>query len=268
MCAERASRALIRGWGRPVTSEGRNVPRRRHIVRCPVREMTKGLHGWDAFKSTKFYDVAVAAPFLAFYVFALSGVTARIAQESPALMSGRWNTALLLDFLLNIVTALYVAMTISAVIIRKMPVAKSEGVKPRLIALIGANLQMSFFALPRAIVSVPVSAVSLIVATLGIAAELAVLARLRRSFSILPEARELVTSGPYRWIRHPLYLTGTITGLGLCLQFEQPWGLLITLATFGFQLWRMHYEETVLTRAFPAYAAYARKTARLIPGIY
>jgi hypothetical protein len=32
MYTKRASRALIRGWGRPVTSEGHNAPRRRHIV--------------------------------------------------------------------------------------------------------------------------------------------------------------------------------------------------------------------------------------------
>jgi protein-S-isoprenylcysteine O-methyltransferase Ste14 len=36
----------------------------------------------------------------------------------------------------------------------------------------------------------------------------------------------------------------------------------------GFQFLRLHYEEGVLREAFPEYAEYARRTARLVPGLY
>jgi protein-S-isoprenylcysteine O-methyltransferase Ste14 len=230
------------------------------------RQKVRNGHG--GFRATKAYDLLAAAPLVIFYLFALGGLKLQFDKEIPGFVSGRWDATLLFNFLLNIVTAIYMLMTIWIVTIRKMPVAKSQGVGPRLIALIGANLQMSLLALPHAAVAFPVSVVSLVLATLGTGAEIGILAWLRHSFSIFPEARKLVTGGPYHWIRHPIYLAGTVSSLGLCLQFEQPWAFLITLVTFAFQLGRIQYEEAVLTRAFPDYADYARTTARLVPGIY
>jgi protein-S-isoprenylcysteine O-methyltransferase Ste14 len=91
---------------------------------------------------------------------------------------------------------------------------------------------------------------------------------LGRRFSIVPEARGLVTSGPYRFARHPIYLGEIAAGLGLVL----PTVLSVHLAVFGVfvgaQLIRTFYEERVLRRAFPEYAEYARKTRRLIPFIF
>ena len=43
------------------------------------------------------------------------------------------------------------------------------------------------------------------------------LAYLRRSFSIIPEARRLVTGGPYRLSRHPVYLGEIATAIGVNL---------------------------------------------------
>ena len=78
----------------------------------------------------------------------------------------------------------------------------------------------------------------------------------------------MLTRGPYRRIRHPLYLAGLITSLGAMLHFEQPSAALVILANSALQLLRMYFEEMCLTRAFPEYADYAARTWRLIPGIY
>jgi protein-S-isoprenylcysteine O-methyltransferase Ste14 len=91
---------------------------------------------------------------------------------------------------------------------------------------------------------------------------------LGRSFSLLPQARGLVLRGPYRLIRHPLYLAEQITCLGLMLQFEQPVSGLIAVGAFAAQFPRMFYEERVLLATYPAYRPYMDKTARLIPGVY
>jgi len=94
------------------------------------------------------------------------------------------------------------------------------------------------------------------------------LIRLGRSFSIMAESRQLVTTGPYQFVRHPLYLTEEIALVGVFLQYASPWTVLLLLVQIAFQLRRMYNEELVLTAHFPEYAAYQRTTARLIPGVY
>lgn len=87
-------------------------------------------------------------------------------------------------------------------------------------------------------------------------------------FSIVPEVRGLVMTGPYRLVRHPIYLGEITAGLGLVL----PTILTVHLAIFaiflGAQLLRTYYEERVLRRVFPEYDAYSRKTRRLIPFVF
>jgi len=102
----------------------------------------------------------------------------------------------------------------------------------------------------------------------GNAFAIAVLFRLGRSFSVMAEARGLVTGGIYRHIRHPLYLAEEIAAVGCAIQFFSLWALLLLCMQLGFQLRRMTNEERVLERRFPEYARYRQTTARLIPGIY
>jgi protein-S-isoprenylcysteine O-methyltransferase Ste14 len=95
-----------------------------------------------------------------------------------------------------------------------------------------------------------------------------ILTRLGRSFSILPEGRKLVTAGPYKIIRHPLYVAEAMATLGTMILFFSPAAVALVIAQTATQLGRIHYEEIVLRKTFPEYSAYARTTARLIPGIY
>ena len=88
---------------------------------------------------------------------------------------------------------------------------------------------------------------------------------LRRSFSILPEARRLVTHGPYGLSRHPLYLGEAVAALGLLVTSAGPTAVLLAVAALGVQLLRMHWEESVLTSEFPEYVAYARHVPRYFP---
>ena len=51
----------------------------------------------------------------------------------------------------------------------------------------------------------------------GNALAVLVLVQLGRSFSVMAEARRLVTSGVYRWVRHPLYLAEELAVIGIVL---------------------------------------------------
>jgi protein-S-isoprenylcysteine O-methyltransferase Ste14 len=94
------------------------------------------------------------------------------------------------------------------------------------------------------------------------------LTQLGRSFSVMPEARLLVTSGIYSRIRHPLYFAEAVAALGVLLQYRTVGAALLVAAQFAVKLWRMREEEKVLEAEFPGHANYRRRTARLIPGVY
>jgi protein-S-isoprenylcysteine O-methyltransferase Ste14 len=86
---------------------------------------------------------------------------------------------------------------------------------------------------------------------------------LRFSFSIEPEARRLISGGPYEVARHPVYLGYFAQYLGTWLLFptvQLAAGLLLWLALM---LDRMRNEERVLARAFPEYAEYRRRVSAL-----
>ncbi|MGH7630922.1 MAG: methyltransferase family protein [Gemmatimonadales bacterium] len=88
---------------------------------------------------------------------------------------------------------------------------------------------------------------------------------LRTAFSIEPQARVLVTSGPYRFARHPIYTVYLLINAGLWLRHPTPqfalllaiWGVLLLL--------RVRCEEQVLAAAFPEYAAYRRRVGAFGP---
>lgn len=108
---------------------------------------------------------------------------------------------------------------------------------------------------------------------LGVSIRIAAVATLNRQFttkvSIL-EKHEIVDKGIYGIIRHPAYLGHLASLLGMGLISEN-WVSLAALAALppAAILYRIYVEERALLRHFgPAYAAYARRTKRLLPGLW
>lgn len=92
----------------------------------------------------------------------------------------------------------------------------------------------------------------------------------RRSFHAAaePTAGALITSGPYRYLRHPIYaaillfmLTGIVANWTLT-------NALLSLAVIAAVLMRVIAEERLLRARYPEYAEYSRRTKRLIPFVY
>jgi protein-S-isoprenylcysteine O-methyltransferase Ste14 len=97
---------------------------------------------------------------------------------------------------------------------------------------------------------------------------LASLLSLGRLFGVRPALRGLATKGPYRLIRHPMYLAYMISDFGYNLQ-EWNWGTALMVLTGWVALvYRIYAEERILA-GDPGWAAYtARVRSRLIPGLW
>ena len=94
---------------------------------------------------------------------------------------------------------------------------------------------------------------------------------LGRSFGVLPAARGLVVSGPYRFMRHPIYLAYLVGELGFLLANASVRNLLLIVALFLTHLIRMLREETALESSEfgAAYSQYKSKVRyRLLPKIF
>ena len=220
-----------------------------------------------SFRKTKTYDLLAASPLIALYGLGAWGLWMRAAAALKiAAASGSVLAAL--DAGTFLATLFFIAFQAVLFMVRRQPLLFSAGWLPRAVAIAGANFSFMFVLVPRSDLSPVVHAISGVLVVVGAAGSVWALSYLGRGFAILPQARQLTMRGPYALIRHPLYLFEMIGTTGVMLQFRQPWSLLIVAVTFALQLARMHFEERLLSQSFSDYAAYARRTARLIPHVY
>jgi protein-S-isoprenylcysteine O-methyltransferase Ste14 len=78
----------------------------------------------------------------------------------------------------------------------------------------------------------------------------------------------LITTGVYRYIRHPIYTGILLTTVGYGVYSENTLRLLVFIALLILFVSKASYEETLLLKKFPEYNNYRQQTAALIPGIY
>lgn len=88
---------------------------------------------------------------------------------------------------------------------------------------------------------------------------------LKRSFSILTEVRNLVTTGIYRYIRHPLYCGEMLSVIGMMLLCPSIWMSIGGSLFLSFQAFRAKVEERKLTKEYPEYVNFKKATGFLWP---
>jgi protein-S-isoprenylcysteine O-methyltransferase Ste14 len=111
----------------------------------------------------------------------------------------------------------------------------------------------------------------LLLGGLGLLLVLAGVATLGRNLSALPHPKqdaELVESGVYRWVRHPIYSGLVFGSFGWGLLALSWLALLLALALFFVLDAKARREERFLVAKFPAYHSYQRRVHKLIPFVY
>ena len=235
-----------------------------------LRRQTRRFFDWDfgTLQQSRLYDGLMRLPMLmwsgALALVSVVGLQQYMRQADPTLPGAVY----ILNVAMRVAVIAYLVVIAATVMVRTRPARKARGVEPRISALIGTFLLSAVVVFPRRDLSVPAGLLSALLTITGSAFAIVVLIQLRESFSVMAEARHLMTTGVYRLVRHPLYLAEEIAAIGVAMQFFSLWTALILAVQIGFQLRRMWNEEAILTEIFPEYLAYRDRTARILPGIY
>jgi protein-S-isoprenylcysteine O-methyltransferase Ste14 len=216
----------------------------------------------------KSYDLLAASPLILWYSICLVQQFPQICDEVAAVAFRAHELLPLVDLLSRCAAFGFSALFIALMVTRRPATAKAQGLFPRMAAFLGCYLGVALLVLPRHPGGwlMEVTSTALILGGTSIA--LLGLLWLGRSISIMSEARRLVVTGPYSIVRHPLYLGEQLAVTGVALQFVSPLAIALLALQFSFQLYRMGFEEQILSETFPEYEAYKARTSRLIPGIY
>jgi protein-S-isoprenylcysteine O-methyltransferase Ste14 len=222
----------------------------------------EGYSSWRSWLSGKAIPLAIFTLLLTTNSLVLPREAAHLAREGIRLYP-------LMELLRHFLTLGFLLLVVAAYLTRSHAVAPTRGFGERAFPML--VLLVTFLAMPlleRATVPhrLELIAVGLLLTILGYCVSLWALWHLRGSFAILAEARSPVISGPYRYVRHPLYLGESLSMLGLCIAMRTATALFFWAAWTAMQLARARIKERKLALQFNDYSAYQQRTPFILPG--
>jgi protein-S-isoprenylcysteine O-methyltransferase Ste14 len=159
-------------------------------------------------------------------------------------------------------------MLLALLIMTRSPAkAQADGLLPRIAAFVGSYLPWTITFFGQTDQALP-NLLSTACVLIGMIMMLVTIRHLGRSFSLVPQARSVVQTGPYRWIKHPLYFAEEIAILGVVLQHMTPITVIVFVLHIGVQVCRILYEEDLLRRNCPEYSSYEASRWRLVPYVW
>lgn len=174
-----------------------------------------------------------------------------------------------LTLLNKALTLAFIVLILLLFIVRHDPSGPRSTLFGRFVAVAG-TFSVALFALVSPVPPRPLlGGIALGIQLIGVTWSLASLVVLGRCFGIFPDVRGLVRRGPYRLVRHPLYLGELVALFGALLPGISVAGFAVWALAAALQIWRTVWEERALRAAFPQqYPAYATRTRRLIPFLW
>ena len=218
---------------------------------------------WEKFRQSKLYDFLMGLPLIYWFGY-VEGVKLRpgLAADARDLLMHPYSPLYNLRFFGLFASICFNLLTVYLIVVRTSPVKRSRGWLPRFCGFIGTFTGVGIQYLPQAHLPLGWQIVASSFIFVGCVGSLLVLNKLGKSFSIMPEARVLVTSGPYAVARHPLYAVEILNIIGASMLFIQPWATLLAIAVIALLVVRSHFEEQVLTEAYPEYKDYRSRVKR------
>lgn len=144
---------------------------------------------------------------------------------------------------------------------------RSATVNLRTIMASGGMLILPCFMRPTNLSTGALATTGLIFELFGVVLTQVARVYMGRSFGILPANRGIVSKGPFRWVRHPVYFGWLILSIGYAMSYPNDRNIILIVATLPFMVWRIDQEEAHLS-ADPEYRSYMdRVPYRLWPGI-
>lgn len=195
------------------------------------------------------------------------GITIQAVMLVGALVDGGEAAAVATSVLSRALSLTVYLLMVGAYLLREEGVASDSSVRARCLAVCVTFLPFIMPLWPPRPRSVTAELVASAVLLVGLAGTAWALRHLWTSFSIIPQARELVTSGPYRLVRHPLYTMEIIANIGMAIHFGRPYHWAVLALMIAGQVYRARREERLLLVHVPGYAAYQTRTAALVPGL-
>jgi len=223
-----------------------------------------GYLSWQRWLSGKAFPLAVFTLFLVMNGLALPHELMQAVSEGIRLYP-------VMEVLRQFFMLGFLLLVIAAYLTRTRAVSPAQGfwqkVFPMLV-LLATFVGMSFLRSASMPHRLELVAMGLLLTLIGFYCSLWALWHLRASFGIMAEARSPIMSGPYRHVRHPLYLGESLSMLGLCLAMGTAAALSFWAVWTAMQLARACIEENKLACQFNEYRVYRERTRFILPGLY
>lgn len=175
-----------------------------------------------------------------------------------------WNAYSLQNNLTFLLIFIVELITIGLVIISKPTKTRDFSIIPVLATVLG-TFYFFLIALDNTNTQLISESVSSVIMIFGILWQLYAKIYLGRNFGLLPACRSVVDTGPYRIVRHPIYLGYFITHIGFLLNNFSVWNLQVLTALYVLLFCRIYYEERILSQN-TQYQEYKKRTKyRFIP---
>lgn len=228
--------------------------------------MVKGFEGytWQGWLAGR------AVPLVFFATFLMAGSLA-LPREAALLVREGMSFYPALELLRRCLMLGFWLLIVAAYLTRIQAVAPASGFWERIFPLLvmftapGGVWLLGSGRMPHQVYLI---GVALALTLLGYGISLWALWHLRGSFSIMAEVRRAVASGPYQYVRHPLYLGEALTLLGLCLMIGTAMALIFWVSFTALQLTRARIEEAKLSGQLDDYRTYQQRTRFILPGLY
>ncbi len=189
-------------------------------------------------RGTKLYDLVMGTPLILFYSFGAFFRLLSLHTSLSALNAGRMNSGVVLSILSDISVLTVAFLFVFSLLLRPPPIAQAIGPMPRIAALAGTYLVVGLLLfVPREKAPEWVQSMSLMLILCGTTFAAYGVSYLGRSVSLMAEARKLVTTGPYRLVRHPLYLGEQVAIMGIILQSPSPFAVCVLALQTCFQFY-------------------------------